>query len=74
MAFVVDRREHVLLGACSWVGACRAAAAVALRSGRHEPPDRCGVVVERLSYGWMPHNASFGFLDRPLATLGQIHF
>ena len=25
-------------------------------------------------YGWMPHNASFGFLDRPPATLGQIHF
>jgi hypothetical protein len=43
MAFV-DRREQVLLGACSWVGACRAAAAVALRSGRHEPPGRCGVV------------------------------
>jgi hypothetical protein len=31
------------------VQACRAAAAVALRSGRHEPPGRCGVVVERLS-------------------------
>jgi hypothetical protein len=22
------------------------------------------------SYGWIPHNASFGFLDRPPATLG----
>jgi hypothetical protein len=26
------------------------------------------------TYGWMPHNASFGFLDRPPAILGQIHF
>jgi hypothetical protein len=25
-------------------------------------------------YGWMPHNASFGFLDRPRGVLGQIHF
>jgi hypothetical protein len=25
-------------------------------------------------YGWMPHNASFGFLDRPRAILSQIHF
>jgi hypothetical protein len=25
-------------------------------------------------YGWIPHNASFGFLDRPPAKLGQIHF
>jgi hypothetical protein len=49
MAFA-DRREQVSLGACSWVGACRAAAAVALRSGRHKHPGRCGVVVERLSY------------------------
>jgi hypothetical protein len=24
--------------------------------------------------GWMPHNASFGFLDIAGATLGQIHF
>jgi hypothetical protein len=25
-------------------------------------------------YGWMPHNAGFGFLDIARATLGQIHF
>jgi hypothetical protein len=25
-------------------------------------------------YGWIPHNASFGFLDRPHGVLGQIHF
>jgi hypothetical protein len=25
-------------------------------------------------YGWMPHNAGFGFLDLTPATLGQIHF
>jgi hypothetical protein len=25
-------------------------------------------------YGWMPHNASFVFLDRPRAILGQIYF
>jgi hypothetical protein len=25
-------------------------------------------------YGWMPHNAGFGFLDRPRGVLGQIHF
>jgi hypothetical protein len=25
-------------------------------------------------YGWIPHNASFGFLDRPPAILGQIYF
>jgi hypothetical protein len=25
-------------------------------------------------YGWMPHNASFGFLDIARPTLGQIHF
>jgi hypothetical protein len=24
--------------------------------------------------GWIPYNASFGFLDRPRAVLGQIHF
>jgi hypothetical protein len=28
----------------------------------------------RYHYGWMPHNASFGFLDIPSAALGQIHF
>jgi hypothetical protein len=26
------------------------------------------------SYGWIPHNAGFGFLDLTPATLGQIHF
>jgi hypothetical protein len=25
-------------------------------------------------YGWIPHNASFGFLDKARAKLGQIHF
>jgi hypothetical protein len=25
-------------------------------------------------YGWIPHNAGFGFLDRPRGVLGQIHF
>ena len=25
-------------------------------------------------YGWMPHNAGFGFLDMPRPALGQIHF
>jgi hypothetical protein len=27
-----------------------------------------------MKYGWMPHNASFGFLDLTPAKLGQIHF
>jgi hypothetical protein len=27
-----------------------------------------------LDYGWIPHNASFGFLDMPRPALGQIHF
>jgi hypothetical protein len=26
------------------------------------------------TYGWIPHNASFGFLDWPRGVLGQIHF
>jgi hypothetical protein len=26
------------------------------------------------AYGWIPHNAGFGFLDRPRGVLGQIHF
>jgi hypothetical protein len=26
------------------------------------------------TYGWMPHNAGFGFLDKARPTLGQIHF
>ena len=25
-------------------------------------------------YGWIPHNASFGFLDIARPTLGKIHF
>jgi hypothetical protein len=25
-------------------------------------------------YGWMPHNASFGFLDIPSPNVGQIHY
>jgi hypothetical protein len=31
-------------------------------------------VVSPKLYRWMPHNASFGFLDRPHGILGQIHF
>jgi hypothetical protein len=27
-----------------------------------------------ISYGWMPHNAGFGFLDIARPTLGQIYF
>jgi hypothetical protein len=27
-----------------------------------------------LNYGWIPHNAGFGFLDRPRGVLGQIYF
>jgi hypothetical protein len=26
------------------------------------------------AYGWIPHNAGFGFLDKARAKLGQIHF
>jgi hypothetical protein len=33
-----------------------------------------GVAALNATNGWMPHNAGFGFLDRPSATLGQIHF
>jgi hypothetical protein len=25
-------------------------------------------------YGWMPHNAGFGFLEIAQPALGQIHF
>jgi hypothetical protein len=25
-------------------------------------------------YGWMPHNAGFGFLDMPRPALGRIYF
>jgi hypothetical protein len=42
----------------------------ALRKYEQENPP--GKAVE--CYGWMPHNASFGFLDRPRGVLGQIHF
>jgi hypothetical protein len=28
----------------------------------------------KMFYGWIPHNAGFGFLDIPSAALGQIHF
>ena len=31
-------------------------------------------VSSALIYGWIPHNASFGFLDIARPTLGQIHF
>jgi hypothetical protein len=31
-------------------------------------------VLALFPYGWMPHNAGFGFLDRPRGVLGQIHF
>jgi hypothetical protein len=34
-------------------------------------PNKQHLYVE---YGWMPHNSGFGFLDRPRAILGQIHF
>ena len=30
--------------------------------------------VKARMYGWMPHNASFGFLDIARPTLGQIRF
>ena len=33
-----------------------------------------GLVEVQTDYGWMPHNASFGFLDIARPTLGQIHF
>jgi hypothetical protein len=33
-----------------------------------------GAFWPRRLYGWMPHNASFGFLDIARAALGQIHF
>jgi hypothetical protein len=31
-------------------------------------------VLDQTKYGWMPHNASFDFLDIARAALGQIHF
>jgi hypothetical protein len=45
-----------------------------------EIPEPCQVpkevreLLEMHCYGWIPHNSSFGFLDRPRAVLGQIHF
>jgi hypothetical protein len=48
----------------SWTRACRRSSRGDLLSAKH----RCSV------YGWMPHNAGFGFLDIPSAALGQIHF
>jgi hypothetical protein len=33
-----------------------------------------GDVLRTAAYRWIPHNAGFGFLDRPPATLGKIHF
>jgi hypothetical protein len=32
------------------------------------------LLLREWQYGWIPHNASFGFLDRPRGVLGQIHF
>jgi hypothetical protein len=34
---------------------------------------RAPAAAEPPLYGWIPHNAGFGFLDRPLGVLGQIH-
>jgi hypothetical protein len=39
-----------------------------LRFAFSEPGNEVG------EYGWMPHNAGFGFLDWPRGVLGQIHF
>jgi hypothetical protein len=39
------------------------------RRGANKKPN-----IDEAAYGWMPHNASFGFLDIPSAALGQIHF
>jgi hypothetical protein len=30
--------------------------------------------ISTVSYGWIPHNAGFGFLDITPATLGRIYF
>jgi hypothetical protein len=48
--------------------------------GRYSPLGGAGEGVQevhlncRFGYGWIPHNAGFGFLDIPSAALGQIHF
>jgi hypothetical protein len=39
-----------------------------VRNGKLEPREGAP------QYGWIPHNAGFGFLDRPRGVLGQIHF
>jgi hypothetical protein len=31
-------------------------------------------IYYHIQYGWIPHNAGFGFLDIAGAALGQIHF
>jgi hypothetical protein len=33
-----------------------------------------GHFLAKKTYGWMPHNAGFGFLDKARAKLGKIHF
>jgi hypothetical protein len=42
-------------------------------SRRHEPQRRDLRSRVHHRYGWIPHNASSGFLDRPRAILGRIH-
>jgi hypothetical protein len=37
-------------------------------------PNAVSIVFRLLTYGWMPHNAGFDFLDKARANLGQIHF
>jgi hypothetical protein len=41
---------------------------------RSNAVQRCCVMLLNYGYGWMPHNASFGFLDIARPTLGKIHF
>jgi hypothetical protein len=41
---------------------------------RRLPGQRSEELVDVWTYGWMPHNAGFGFLDIAGPTLGQIHF
>jgi hypothetical protein len=41
---------------------------------RHSIGDLICVNPAYSSYGWIPHNAGFGFLDIAGAALGQIHF
>jgi hypothetical protein len=58
VAYLNGRRKQQLTGS-HW----RLAGEMAIES-LHGLPD----------YGWMPHNAGFGFLDIARATRGQIHF